>query len=887
MQTPLIPSLLFFGVIGASSAALAQFQDFQGYTGFDVGLTSQVRFPSEFQFADLDADGHEDLVFVSQSAAYPRLGVMLNQGDDTFALPSFQVLLAGAVDLATLDIDADGDLDVAVAEGGGTLANGQTVAIFKNSGTGALSLKQRVTVAKGPAGIAAGDFDADGDVDLGVAIYGVAASGASLRVLTNSGTGTYALGPSISLSKAPYGVRSGDLNGDGKADLVVVHDNDILDVLISTGASFAAPIVFDVKATTTLGAHLFPCVALADLDHDGDLDIAFSDNNHQKQNPLLVGIVTVITNQGGGSFAIGNDIVLRPYQSGFTDLAFEDLNGDSWLDVLGCDHFDWDYVLADGQGGFHAPTTPSFGLIAADEPTAVGALDVDHDGDLDAFVLGSHSNAMTIHRFENGQPFAPPTTVGPDGDLDFGDLDGDGDLDIVGGGGGPIWVTMNQGGGHFGPATNFPSSAFNGPTAVKLADLNNDGRPDLLIGTLSGFNTKLNNGNGTFGALTQWNMPICGGNDLDAVDLDNDGNLDIVIPESAGCPGVPFPRVFIAKGLGNGTFVPPIQFNATFLVEKMTHADLDGDGNQDLVLSGNTTLEIYRGNGNLTFQPKVQVPADFAPHGIVVADLNGDSILDLASCNWGNIDDDGIDETMTVSLGIDGLTYAPKTIYAANGSWDLGSVLGISAADADRDGDVDLFVTNFDSHDVSLFKNRGDGTFLAATRIGGVKDLTDSVVADFTGDGIVDIVLTGSSWAPSVAPGITLLEGLGNDPWIALGTGSKGTLGVPHLDGDGALVAGNTITFHLAKARPNATGVYIVGFSTLMMPYLGSTLVPTPNLLLPLGVDATGAASLEAALPPTIAVGSSFDVVAQCWILDPLAANAYAAASNGILAHSP
>jgi hypothetical protein len=883
MRTTILLSTLLCG--GLATGASAQFLDFKGHTGFDVGATSEVRFPTELQLADFDGDGRRDIVLVSNSITHRRFGVMLNRGDDTFGAAAFLPLAAGAVDLAVADLDGDGDLDVAVAEGGGTMASGQTVAIFRNSGRGAFALAQRIAVGTGPTGIAAGDFDGDGDQDLAVTLYGTVGTGTAVRRLTNPGNGVFALGATAAVPVAPYAVRAGDLDGDGRADLAVAHDNDVVTLLLARGAGFASPIVFDVRATTVAGTHLFPCVALADLDRDGDLDVAFSDNNHQKFMPLLRGIVTVVRNDGGGAFALGADIVLRPYQTGFTDLAAADLNGDGALDLLGVDAFDWDYVLNDGHGGFVAPATPTFGLIASDQPSSVAALDADRDGDLDAMVLGSHSNAITIHRFQEGRPLAQPTFPGPDGDLDTADLDGDGDLDIAAGAGGPIFVSINTGGGAFAPAVTYPSGAFNGPTAVKLADFDNDGRPDLLIGSLSGFNTRRNLGNGTFGGLVQWNMPSCGASDIAAVDLDNDGNLDVVVPESAGCAGsTAAPRVFIAAGRGDGTFVPPVTFDAQWLTERIAHADLDRDGNQDLVLSGNTTLEVFFGNGDLTFRPKLAVPADFAPHGIAAADFDGDGVLDLASCNWGDINDDGIEESLTVMLGKGGTSFAPPRLYAASPSWDLGSAVGLNAADIDRDGDVDLAVTNYDSHDLSLFRNRGDGTFVPAGRVGGLREVTDALLADFTGDGIVDAVLAGNPWTPSVPPSLILLAGLGDDPWLPVGTGLPGALGVPHLDGDGALVGGNTVELRLDDALPNANAIHVIGTATVMAPFLGGVLVPAPALVLPFVADARGSARLELALPPFTVGG--FDLVAQSWILDPAAPNGVASASAGTFAHA-
>ena len=756
--------------------ARAQFQDFTGWTGIDVGTPQQVQFAQEFERADLDGDGHPDLAVVSWGVSQHKLSILRNLGDETFAPPVHYPLLKGGMDLAVADFDGDGDPDIAVTEGE-NFATGTTVAIFRNAGDASFALGQRVTVPKGPRGIAACDYDGDGDRDLAVAIYGVAASGTSIKLLVNAG-GSFSAGASVTVPVAPACLAAADLDDDGRQDLAVGHDGtDVITVLRAAGATFAAPLVFDVKASTESGSHLFSSIGLADLDRDGDLDIAFSDNTHQKTLPglFLRGIVTTVRNLGGGAFALGPDIVLRSGASGFTDMDFADLNADGWPDVLGTDHQDWDYALSDGAGGWQMPAGINYGYLGTDEPTAIAALDADHDGDLDALVLGSHSVALTVHRLQDGAPQQGSVATGPDGDIDAADIDGDGDLDLAGGGGGPIHVLRNLGDGSFGPDVTYPSSAFGGPKAVRLRDLNGDGFPDLVIGALSGFNTKLNLGNGNFGALVQWNLPICGLDDLDLVDLDGDGDLDVVIPESAGCPTVPFPRVFVIESNGDGTFVQPTgPAFTTGLSTGVAHGDLDGDGHQDLILAQNSWLEVRLGTGSLqTFSAPILAPAAWAPHGIAVADLDGDDIPDLASCNWGGTGNDFSSETLSVMLGFGDGTFSAPQILACAASWDLGSASAIQSGDIDRDGDIDLAVGNFDSHDVSLFRNDGSGHFLPETRVGGALYLTDIVLADFTGDGIDDLALAGQP-ALITTPGVVILRGLGERSVAARRSGAGG-----------------------------------------------------------------------------------------------------------------
>ncbi len=865
--------------------ARAQFQDFDAWTGFDVGPPSAIQFAQEFERADFDGDGHLDLAVVSWGLSQHKLAILKNLGDETFGPATFYPLLKGSQDLAVADIEGDGDLDIGVTEGESS-ATGTTVAIFRNDGQAGFALAQRLTVPKGPLGIAACDYDGDGDPDFAVTIYGVSASGTSVKLLVNNG-GTFAAGASVAVSAGPACIAAADFDGDGRDDLAVGHDKiDVITILRASGATFAAPIVFNVQAGMAGGSSLFSCIDVADLDHDGDLDIAFSDNSHQKFMPLLRGLVTTIRNQGGGAFALGPEIVLRPGANGFTDMAFADLNGDGWPDVLGTDHQDWDFALSDGKGGFLQPAVANYGFLGTDEPTAIGAFDADRDGDLDALVLGSHSVALSVHRFENGVPLEGAAYAGPDGDLDAADIDGDGDLDLAGGGGGPIHVIRNLGDGTFGPDVTYNSGAFGGPEAVKLRELNGDGFPDLVIAALSGFNTRLNLGNGDFGTLVQWILPSCGQDDIDLVDLDEDGDLDIVVPESLGCPGVPFPRVWVIESNGDGTFVQPAGpiFNSTGLTSAVTHADLNGDGHQDIVLGQNSWLEIYLGTGSLaTFGPKIMAPAAWAPHGIVAADFDADGVPDLASCNWGGLGNDFINETMTVLHGLGDGSFAPPQVLPSGASWDLGSSSAIQAGDIDRDGDVDLLVGNFDSHDVSLFRNAGDGAFLPQVRLGGALYLTDIVLDDFTGEGILDLALAGQS-AVIAVPSAIVIRGLGNDPWLPVGPALAGSEGLPHLDLDGALVRGGTLQVRLVKARALAQGFHVVGLGLLNAPLSGGVLVPQPDLLLPFVTAADGTAGFSSPLPVTFPPG--LKLVLQSWILDPQGP-AGRAASNGVAATAP
>jgi hypothetical protein len=104
-----------------------------------------------------------------------------------------------------------------------------------------------------------------------------------------------------------------------------------------------------------------------------------------------------------------------------------------------------------------------------------------------------------------------------------------------------------------------------GGVHAKFRDLNGDGKPTLCLPQPFplppyDFSYSQNNGNGTFGPRQTWSMNACGWNDIEAVDLDNDGTKDVVITEWLGCQDVPnsAQRIFISKNNGHGIFSAPL-----------------------------------------------------------------------------------------------------------------------------------------------------------------------------------------------------------------------------------------------------------------------------------------------------------------------------------------
>lgn len=120
--------------------------------------------------------------------------------------------------------------------------------------------------------------------------------------------------------------------------------------------------------------------------------------------------------------------------------------------------------------------------------------------------------------------------------------------------------------------------------------------------------------------------------------------------------------------------------------------------------------------------------------------------------------------------------------------------------------------------------------------------------------------------------------------WTNMGFGLAGTSGVPLLAGSGALTGASTNQFVVSSAARSAPAVMVLGAASVFLPFLGGTLVPSPDLALPIGTDATGRVTLPFQLGVALPPRSS--LFAQCWILDS-GGPAGLAASNGLAIVSP
>ncbi len=120
--------------------------------------------------------------------------------------------------------------------------------------------------------------------------------------------------------------------------------------------------------------------------------------------------------------------------------------------------------------------------------------------------------------------------------------------------------------------------------------------------------------------------------------------------------------------------------------------------------------------------------------------------------------------------------------------------------------------------------------------------------------------------------------------WTDLGLGTAGASGVPTLDVESTMIPGDPIRLQLDGARSNAFVWNVAGFSPLLVPFEGGTMVPSIDVIVPGGTDGAGAQVLQASFPAGLAPGDSAWI--QCWVADPTAPSGLAA-SNGVQGMAP
>lgn len=432
--------------------------------------------PEQIAMLDVVGDSAPDLITMLRNTG--KLAVHENLSG-AFGTPEFLAAGRFPTNAVVSDIDGDSHADLVLTD-----VSGSVIAYLNDPPNGLPAGPDFLNVATaGPAALIARDFDGDGDLDVAAALYGPD----GVAILRND-AGVLNVAGIFPAGVNGFQIASADFNGDTLPDIVcsAVASGNINILLNLGGLNFSSPAQFSVPSDAT-------GVTTIDYDHDGHIDIAAVAAGDYNQGCMCfsAGNLFLFHNDGAGNFTPDG---VRPLLDGASDIVASDLNGDGW-DDLAITHITSLPVrifFSDGAGDFAPPVDLP---LLANRVYSIEAVDMNNDGIRD-LLLGRYDVTQSVEYdtieilandgLGNFTPLAAAPGVGAIRARSV-DLDGDGDLDVVGACGpiAALTVFENTGGGQLSP----PRYRVSAPETLGLLPIDLDPNTpgsEILVGDLRG-----------------------------------------------------------------------------------------------------------------------------------------------------------------------------------------------------------------------------------------------------------------------------------------------------------------------------------------------------------------------------------------------------------------
>ncbi|WP_274476153.1 T9SS type A sorting domain-containing protein [Mangrovimonas aestuarii] len=653
-------------------------------------------------FIDYDNDGDKDYIFSEPpyyffSSDLNTTPLFENDGLGNFSLVNLSFLGPGIDgDYHAIDVDSDGDSDLIEAG----IINYPNNYFFRiklnnnNNFTTSLSLSSSDPFER----FLMGDVDGDNDIDLFISNWWSSSGQYENRLYLNTGNGSFQYLNSLIDNSQGYAKLNGleDIDGDNDLDLIISESNYSV-VYKNDGLGN-----FSIFSENQFPGAYNAKIDFADIDNDLDMDIYYSGDN------------SIYLNDGDGNFSVIPDI----FTSG--EGRFMDMNGDGNMDLA----LNGNVYFNNGSGVFSQSSVPGI------SDTTLYS-DVDNDADID-FV----DQNGDLHLNDGNGQFQKAYSQVFEGVVQAtGDIDNDGDLDVISSGYNNssqvvLYLYKNEGNNDFVKQTNVPFES-NINTKAAFGDIDNDGDIDLFLST-SGSKWYLNDGYGQFSIMDSPPFGSYSDSFPTFNDVDGDGFKDVLFEGGI---------LYLAQGDGSFEQNDIVAFSGisgSFIIE-----DFDTDDDLDVLIGINQQIIKYfenDGSGTFTETFQINIGSSETTRAIDIADVDGDNDLDVVL----SVNSDLKFYEFSVESGF---SLSANTLPILEGNYSYG-INDIRFADFDNDFDQDVIVAYNRSEGPAqryvsnVYLNNGEGSFNSSSlfQFGWSQYI---YVDDFDGDCDSDIFISG------------------------------------------------------------------------------------------------------------------------------------------------
>jgi hypothetical protein len=725
--------LALFTLLITNNLIKAQSYEFQGpVTSCDSCPSILLKgLDGPVKFVDLNADGNMDIIGAGENYEGTQLFISyLNTGNGGFELfqqDTFEVSRFNR-DLPTADLDGDGFPEVLVVYKE-PISQNDFLAILRNDGAGNLSLDTAGLSQAGYSGKFV-DYNNDGDID--IVAWRRQSVFDALLFLQNNGSGVFSVDANTGIVDSIHHFAFGDIDGDNDQDIFAItripdpnRSFNKVKIYSNNGSGHFSGAVNNTFQSTPWNN----LTHLKDIDGDGDLDVSMGGSLSSKMyNQFLY------QNDGSGQFTEVLNHGIIPISIGVNK--FIDVDGDSDMDLIysvvdssstynnsisslnaeagvylnnGNFSFSKQYkfenIAQNGPSPFFYLTDPNFDAADANndgfKDILISYMHHDRDQMRDPFSMDVYWHSATSQlNFERKSLF-PGLYFG---DLYLEDIDSDGDKDVIVNGRfvegrDSAQIYFNDGLGNFTASFQTTFIKESG-SSMALGDVDGDGDFDIYK---QGYNDSLpqerpglyiNNGSGVFTLDTTQNFKAWSGGEALLVDIDTDGDLDI-LSHGTLVPGYGGLATDMSLYLndGGGSFSIAASNLSYGRDPRVFHADLDNDGDEDFVINSkngfNSTHNTYihLNQGNSFFNQKADVNAlSYNTAHIAFKDIDKDGDLDIIK-----VDNSFLNNNTVTLFENDGQA---NFTHLTNKDWgDFKYVSAFEFFDIDLDGQEELLVT--------------------------------------------------------------------------------------------------------------------------------------------------------------------------------------------------